>query len=939
MVQKNQQPEPKDNEHKNHTKSYILVITLIAAAIVFAILASRQILTPQEVELWGIVLGLIYSTTQVSDDSILGMLFAKTLFGGFQGKHEYLVVYTQGGKRWANWTKATLEMAGDTIALQWNKSSDFKQCMREWEGQKRRIISIVSPDYIEALPSGSPGFHEMKSKHGWKGRNTLVCVREDIYTHLDSIPGYRLKIVDFSKMDELQARDSLFAALLTKRQSRRAMQHMHAGLELGAPFPGKRSIWNIPKLGKDFTGRQEMLKTLYEKFLSGKTEIALQGLRGIGKTEIAKAYAQRNYDLYAAGLWLCLSDEKYEKSLWELALKLSPSLEEKAKKDIPGLRRVIVDWLAQNEDWLLILDDCQHLERVKAFIPTVVKGHILVTSPVNEMARLMHSEQVKRMEEEEGKDFLLRRAYPKDESEQLTEANRTTAGEIVNMLGGMPEALELAATCIHEAPCPLVEYPGLHRNQRPDLEEMLSRMVRDKDYARVIYAWYVCFEEVQKKTPGAALLLQHATFLDPDAIQWEIFEKLLEVSQSIAKKDTELNKIIWELLRFSLMERDKNLYAILRDKHKLQRFSLMERDKNVLTMNTHVQSILKGRIAANELPKMALHTLLAVSRVFPVVNINAMRDCREYAPHIESCEKNIRELNLKASDMADILEKDYHHLLEIAQLYDHYGCYLRDLASYEEAREFLDKGKELYEKFSNPLQVAISKSNIAELDYVMGNYQDAQLLYADVVQVREQELGADHLDTAAARHSLAILYDALGQSTDAEALYHAALATWEKKLATGTSLSAFEQISVLRKLGYTYRRLKRYPEAEQSYKKARDLCKSEKLVEERALCLANLARCYIDRRQEDKYDDALFHYKKATQVYKNILGEKHPQVAEMYYSQAEVYALQDDQENAQSYYQRALEIYQKKLPGHPRATDMQSKVDNFGGVKRKITSI
>ena len=63
-------------------------------------------------------------------------------------------------------------------------------------------------------------------------------------------------------------------------------------------------MWRVPTRNASFTGRNEVLEQLHDQLIGGSTAVvlpvALHGLGGVGKTQVAQEYAHRfmaDYDL------------------------------------------------------------------------------------------------------------------------------------------------------------------------------------------------------------------------------------------------------------------------------------------------------------------------------------------------------------------------------------------------------------------------------------------------------------------------------------------------------------------------------------------------------------------------------------------------------------------------------------------------------------------
>jgi hypothetical protein len=123
--------------------------------------------------------------------------------------------------------------------------------------------------------------------------------------------------------------------------------------------------------------REDKLREIY-KALSGNGSwhiVILYGLGGIGKTQLAIAYAKRHKDNYSAIFWLNIKDEDLLKQSftrvarqilqeYPLASRLS-SVD--MKRDLNEAINAIKAWLSllYNTRWLMIYDNYNNLKLAK----------------------------------------------------------------------------------------------------------------------------------------------------------------------------------------------------------------------------------------------------------------------------------------------------------------------------------------------------------------------------------------------------------------------------------------------------------------------------------------------------------------------------------------------------------------------------------------------
>lgn len=207
-----------------------------------------------------------------------------------------------------------------------------------------------------------------------------------------------------------------------------------------------------------FTGREEMLKSLYEQMKNSNVEgdtsptsiVVLIGTGGVGKTQLARQYAYQYSSLYTSVSWISgMSLETAYEGFREIAQRVvrhyaaenkgtTPPYTNLAQHlGMPGLidgeghispdhvhRSLVVEavksWLAapQNVDWLLIFDNVDDLDSfdIGEFLPTTVaNGNILITTRRRECTRFGMELELKVMVEAESIE-LLRRSYQRKQA-------------------------------------------------------------------------------------------------------------------------------------------------------------------------------------------------------------------------------------------------------------------------------------------------------------------------------------------------------------------------------------------------------------------------------------------------------------------------------------------------------------------------------------------
>lgn len=162
------------------------------------------------------------------------------------------------------------------------------------------------------------------------------------------------------------------------------------------------SLSGIPEI-ENLVGREEELARIKEAFQgngSHRVTVLLQGLGGIGKTQLSATFLKEQRDLYSAIFWLNgRNEDMLKQSFANMAERLhdkypsSTLLRPAAEsKDLDLVVRVMKRWLSAkgNTRWILVFDNIDtpklpgvkdpQAYDIKSYFPEVHQGFILITT-------------------------------------------------------------------------------------------------------------------------------------------------------------------------------------------------------------------------------------------------------------------------------------------------------------------------------------------------------------------------------------------------------------------------------------------------------------------------------------------------------------------------------------------------------------------------------
>jgi tetratricopeptide (TPR) repeat protein len=657
---------------------------------------------------------------------------------------------------------------------------------------------------------------------------------------------------------------------------------------------------SLPVPSPFFTGRGAILEKVSKRLKQGKN-VALSGMRGVGKTQIAKQYAHSHRKEYSRIFWA--RAEKHETLVADFAsVAQLLGLSQKDKRDQSIIVAAVKNWLETNHGWLVILDNADDISLVEQFVPAAHdEGRVLLTSTASAFGGWAEKISVEQMNPDDAALLLLRRAGvigKKAQPKKASQVDRKLALALAEKLGGLPLALDQAGAFIEETPSTLAEYTHFYEKEGKRLRELRGGL--GNEHPSVTVTFSLAFQELGKRDPLAADLVHMCAFLAPDAIPEEIFTKggsaIGPEFARCAESPLDFANTIKQAATFSLIRRDAPDRSL--DIHRL------------------VQEVLKDGMDPAQVHEWAESALRAVDLAFPFVEFRNWHACERLLPHARACGAWIERFSFESAEAASLLNET--------------GSYVHDRAQYADAEPLYKRSLAIGEKALGPEHpdVATTVNNLALLYKNQERYADAEPLYWRALAIYEKALGPEHPHVAAALNNLATLFRAQTRYAEAERLHQRSLAIREKTLGQNDPGVA----ESLNNLALLYKNQGRFAEAEPLYQRSLAIYEKASGAEhpDVATSLNNLASLYSS---QGRHAEAQPLYKRAIAIDEKALGSDHPALATDLNNLALLYADQGRYGEAEPLYKRCLVIREKAQgPNHP---DVATALENYARLLRK----
>jgi DNA-binding SARP family transcriptional activator len=227
----------------------------------------------------------------------------------------------------------------------------------------------------------------------------------------------------------------------------------------------------------------------------------LTGLGGVGKTSLARAYAQRYLAHYGLVWWVRADDPEAVPGEFRALLDIvAPQYAEHSHDPVQAVHAMLAN---RAGNWLLIIDNIAEPEALQGMLPAAGNGDVLVTS----RAGTWPDRQIVLPVQPLAASHAVRLV-----TALSGDADQNSAAILSHELGGLPLALAQAACYVAHSALDLAGYLALYRNRRAALHQQGHAPSYP---ATVATTWQLAFDQLS--TPAQALLNVLAWYA-PDTI-------------------------------------------------------------------------------------------------------------------------------------------------------------------------------------------------------------------------------------------------------------------------------------------------------------------------------------------------------------------------------------------------------------------------------------
>ncbi|BAZ70469.1 putative kinesin light chain [Fischerella sp. NIES-4106] len=646
---------------------------------------------------------------------------------------------------------------------------------------------------------------------------------------------------------------------------------------------------SIPYRGSvHFVGRETELTQLHEDLQRGDY-VAIAGMGGVGKTELATQYAKRYEDHYGGITWFNDRASNLAAEVLEFFVKEGREIPQELGGRLLSLKEQVAWCWSQYPQAdlpiLIIFDDVTSLDNLREVVPSDNRFRVLVTTRWRNLDPNFIQDislDVLSPEKEPGKalELLKKLLGNKDRRVDNQSADATA---ICQLLEYLPLGIELVGGYLVRDP-DIYLNTMLGRLQERKLAEAALQNPKTINPTQlgVKAAFALTWDELD---PVAQQLGRFLSLFAPQLISWDLVIWVATESQNIEQTETEAphpqplpacgegskSAALAGWGADELNAAKKQLY----ERNLLQQ---VEDSQGYYQIHALVRWFLQVQLANAGEMQSVLETTFVSAMITLAQNIPESPTSKDielftiFIPHLEDLgNRLIAEINQAGEEQ--IISPASVSNEQVISIFVGVGRFYEGQGLYQLAEPWYEQCVTVCQTLfaDDHPDVASSLNNLAFLYNSQGRYSEAEPLLIDALAMRKRLFVGDHPDVASSLNNLAFLYNSQGRYSEAEPLYIDAL-VMRKRLFVGDHPDV---ASSLNNLAFLYNSQGRYSEAEPLYIDALAMCERVFVGDhpDVASSLNNLAALY-DR--QGRYSEAEPLYIDALAMCERVLGVNHP---------------------------------------------------------------
>jgi tetratricopeptide (TPR) repeat protein len=657
------------------------------------------------------------------------------------GDHaDFFVSHAGADRAWAEWVAWQLEQAGYSVELDvwdWAAGQNFITKISDALDRCDRVVALWSAEYFARSRYTTEEWSaaSVKAPGGERGRLVPLRVEE---VPAEVVPGILRPLLyrDLFGLGHDEAREALLAVVRGPARPGQPPAFPGPGRLPGPGGAGPRlpgtlpGVWNVPARNPAFTGRDGLLVETRERLLAGDAAVvqALQGMSGVGKTQLAVEYAHRFAGTYDLAWWVNAEQGGLIGDQFAALGAALGIVEPGASAEV--VRAAVLAELRQRSGWLLVFDNAENPADITGWLPGG-GGHVLITSRARGWAETAVPVEVDVLARPESVALLQAR---------VSGLSAADAGRLASRLGDLPLALAQAGGFMAETGTPAPQYLGLLATRAGQLLDQRAPGSYPRSLAA---ATTLAAGRLAAEDPAAGELASLCGFLAPEPVPEDLF------TAAAGKLPRRLAARARDPLRWR-----QTLASLARQ-------SLARADHGGIVMHRLTQAILRDRLTPAQATAARARTaaILAASNPGDPDNPVTWPRWAQLMPH------------LLATGPAATGNPDLRQMACDACWY---------LLARGDTRTAHDLATGLRQQWrqrpgGDDEHTLAATHYLAWALHDMGRYADARDLHQDILERRRGVLGADHPSTLAAASSLTLDLYRLGEVAAARDLDQDAL--------------------------------------------------------------------------------------------------------------------------------------------------------------------